>query len=750
MINTFNFFKIFVNCMNGGVKIRKRMTILVLLLIFTILSISSVSANDADNNIAIDENNFNYSANLNSLENSLDSQSSSNDCYFGQSSDGSSEHADNGDGMGEEFLETDSDSETDDGDLDPSSDNLDNDAELKQSQLTLVNSTIEYGKNLELILSSNDVALAGENLILEINGTNHTLISDSTGKAVYKISLLPGSYEFFVYYLGNDIYAPFNKTFTLNVLNIASSFTVSSVKVMNGYYLYVYLKDANGNPINGENITLDMGSSKYTAKTSNGKAGFKIKLDPKKYSAKLSYVGNSIYSPSSNAFTLNVVKNQPSFKYGTKVQRLNYLYVYLRDGAGKAISGKKVTIKISGKKYAKTTNSNGRVSLKISKPCGKYVVKLSYGGNSIYSKAYKKYTLKVIKNKAYFEAGSSISTLSYFKAYLKNNAGKAIKNKKVTIKVGSKKYTRTTNSNGRITYYIKAPGTYKIRLYYNGNNYYAYTYKYVKLKVSKKATKVYPKTKTVIKGGYLKVYVKDSSNKAIKDQKVSITVNGKTYDEITNSKGLASLKISLKKGFYNVTIKYAGNKYYKSSSNTFNMEVILGSGLKISKKTIVLDSDLIYNTARDLKLLNDMASLLRAKGYKVIVNSKIGPNSHNNDVMNYEDVCVFSIYGGVDSGMFVDKASNWFQYYLNHNDNQIALGFLSPPVTKDLATLDWLERAHDDDYSPKNFTGLANPGLYINEEVGANYVYGSNAAQLVNNFLNYAVNGKSIGISGAS
>ena len=47
---------ILVNCINGGVKITKRMTILVLLLIFAILSISSVSANDVDNNLAIDEN----------------------------------------------------------------------------------------------------------------------------------------------------------------------------------------------------------------------------------------------------------------------------------------------------------------------------------------------------------------------------------------------------------------------------------------------------------------------------------------------------------------------------------------------------------------------------------------------------------------------------------------------------------------------------------------------------------------------
>ena len=55
----------------------------------------------------------------------------------------------------------------------------------------------------------------------------------------------------------------------------------------------------------------------------------------------------------------------------------------------------------------------------------------------------------------------------------------------------------------------------------------------------------------------------------------------------------------------------------------------------------------------------------------------------------------------------------------------------------DLATCSWLKRVHDDDYSPLSFTGLANPGSYLNKH-NMDYVYGRTATEMANNFLNYA------------
>ena len=177
------------------------------------------------------------------------------------------------------------------------------------------------------------------------------------------------------------------------------------------------------------------------------------------------------------------------------------------------------------------------------------------------------------------------------------------------------------------------------------------------------------------------------------------------------------------------------------------LNVPTGSGNAITKKTIVLDSDNIYSTSKDLKLLDDIGTILKANGYNVIINTATGPNAHNNDVINRKNVCVFSIFGGLDSGMFVDKSATWFQNYLNINSNQVVMGFLAPPVSRNLATETWLERAHDDDYSADVFT--ANPGAFINNNVGADYVYGSTASELAYNFLNFAVKGYSVGLGGS-
>ena len=50
----------------------------------------------------------------------------------------------------------------------------------------------------------------------------------------------------------------------------------------------------------------------------------------------------------------------------------------------------------------------------------------------------------------------------------------------------------------------------------------------------------------------------------MKNTKLTLTVNKKTYTVKTNSKGVATFKITnlKKKGKFTATIKFAGNKYY--------------------------------------------------------------------------------------------------------------------------------------------------------------------------------------------
>ncbi len=65
-----------------------------------------------------------------------------------------------------------------------------------------------------------------------------------------------------------------------------------------------------------------------------------------------------------------------------------------------------------------------------------------------------------------------------------------------------------------------------------------------------------------------------SSNSKLAGQVIKFTVNGKTYNRTTNSKGVASLKITnFKPGVYPITFSYAGNEYYNSSSGSAKLTV---------------------------------------------------------------------------------------------------------------------------------------------------------------------------------
>ena len=54
----------------------------------------------------------------------------------------------------------------------------------------------------------------------------------------------------------------------------------------------------------------------------------------------------------------------------------------------------------------------------------------------------------------------------------------------------------------------------------------------------------------------------------MKNTKVSLKVNGKTYSAKTNAKGQATFKITklTKKGKFTAIVKFAGNKYYNAKT----------------------------------------------------------------------------------------------------------------------------------------------------------------------------------------
>ena len=69
--------------------------------------------------------------------------------------------------------------------------------------------------------------------------------------------------------------------------------------------------------------------------------------------------------------------------------------------------------------------------------------------------------------------------------------------------------------------------------------------------------------------------MKNNLNKVMKNIKVTLKVNKKTYTANTNSKGVATFKITslTKKGTFKSVITYKGNSYYNKVTKNVNLKI---------------------------------------------------------------------------------------------------------------------------------------------------------------------------------
>ena len=165
----------------------------------------------------------------------------------------------------------------------------------------------------------------------------------------------------------------------------------------------------------------------------------------------------------------------------------------------------------------------------------------------------------------------------YLNVYLKDSSKNPISKQKVRLTINEKTLVSTTNAEGIAKFNItNAAKTYKITLNFDGESNYAPSSKTLNLRVIAKPiyTKLSIAQYGIFRNNCLNVYLKTSAGKAIANQALKITFDGKTYTRTTNKDGLAKLKINKSSKIYNVTIKYAGKGNYIATSKTTKVNVL--------------------------------------------------------------------------------------------------------------------------------------------------------------------------------
>lgn len=256
--------------------------------------------------------------------------------------------------------------------------------------------------------------------------------------------------------------------------------------------------------------------------------------------------------------------------------------IAIRDANGNAVSGVTVNYVINGENMTSITDENGTIT--ISDLTNEVVVSAVFAGNENFLASNNtddfNFTIPKVATQlscagvtTYYNVGKNLVVT------LKDANGNVLANKMVTVNFSGKTYTKVTDANGQIIFKLSAtllPKTYLTTITFAGDETLINSSVATKVVVKKATVKMAASAKTFKKSLKTKKYsitLKNNLGKVMKNTKVTLKIKGKTFSAYTNSKGVATFKITklTKKGKYTSYVKYAGSKYY----NALNKKVVI-------------------------------------------------------------------------------------------------------------------------------------------------------------------------------
>lgn len=328
---------------------------------------------------------------------------------------------------------------------------------------------------------------------------------------------------------------------------------------VNKYYkgperLNIYLKDANNNPIVGENVIVNINGVDYKrASDNNGFVSLAINLDSGDYLVKVSY--NGPFGSDSKEVNVKVSKTIDGRDVVKMFRNATQFYAKFIDTSGNPLANQAVTFNINGVFYTKNTNASGYAKLSINLRPGTYIL-TAYNPVNNEKKGFN------ITVKALICENSDI--VKYYKnttqytAKVYNKDGRLAIGKNVTFNINGVFYNRTVDENGTVTLTINLnPGKYIITALYEG-------YDVGNNVVVKTVLLTDDLSMKFQDGCKFNATVLDGQGKALANQTVVFNINGVFYNRTTADNGVASLNINLLKGKYIITSTWnnfqVGNK----------------------------------------------------------------------------------------------------------------------------------------------------------------------------------------------
>ena len=262
--------------------------------------------------------------------------------------------------------------------------------------------------------------------------------------------------------------------------------------------------------------------------------------------------------------------------------------------------------------------------------------------------------------------------------------------------------------------------------------------KHTKNTLSGKTLSITP-TSPLTKGAKYQLIINSGS---IKDLNGNI-VSSFSTTFIVSKLSLSQVKdgLSRTQKFYNTNYRLPNYVSYGTNKVPISQfqQILASAGLKIktslmsivgkiSDRPVYITSDNINNKATDNARINSIVNGLRSIGINAY-NMGLGPNTHitalqSNKVPN--NALVVDIYGGADAGLIYEMGSSW---YKSIKGSKAVFTVFWPP-SKVITGLSYLVRAHDDNYDPVSFKGLAHPDQYM-KNLGYNYLYSGSIISIV-------------------